>query len=287
MVVLISVAAMLCKSAIDLIGNKTIRNSKGDVANTYYFFQTATMLALLLLMFLTRISSVQFDLKSITYGIVVGIFSYFSYLLFVYSLKGKSGSIYITIYRLNFIISSILGIIILNEKITTGKILGGIFCLIAITLFVNWGEFKQGKTDKFLIYSLLASLLIGVANVLNKTALNSGITSDTLLTHRYFIVFILIIADFKIRNIKIKIGEDSFPRKLVAYSAASGAILLLSLYLFFYALKIGDITIVTPIVQSCFIFTSAFCFIFFKEKFSLRKLIGMLFAVLCIIFIGL
>lgn len=287
MVVVISVLAMLCKAVVDLIGNKTIRNSKGNGANSYYFIQTVTMLTLLLLLFVFDINSVQFDAISIGYGIVIGVFSYVSYLLFVYSLKGESGSVYITIYRLNFIISSIIGIIVLNEKITMGKALGGMFCLIAIAMFVDRRDLAQGKIDRYLLYSILASLLVGVMNVINKTALNAGITSDTLLTHRYFIVLILTLIDFKIRNIGIRIDKNSFPRKLVMYSISSGVVLLLSLYLFFYALKIGDITVVTPIVQSCFIFSSVFCFIFLKEKFSLRKLVGMFFAVLCIVFIGL
>lgn len=285
-VVLVSVLAMLCKSVVDLLGNKVIKNSKGNIADTYYFIQTATMVFLWIILLAIDIIHLQFSMTNIIFGIFIGALSYVSYLFFVYSLKGESGSVYITIYRLNFIISSIIGIFVFSEKITIGKILGGVFCLIAIAMFVDRDDLLRGKIDKYLVYAILASLFVGIMNIFNKYALNAGASSNDLLAFRYFFVLLFTITDYRIRKIKIRLDKEHFPLKFLAYSITSGAVLLISLYLFFYALKIGDITVVTPIVQSCFIFSSAFCIIFFKEKYNARKLAGMFFAILCIVFIG-
>jgi uncharacterized membrane protein len=59
----------------------------------------------------------------------------------------------------------------------------------------------------------------------------------------------------------------------------SGVLMLASLYLLYYAMAIGEISIVIPIVQSCFIFTSLLCVLFLKEKLTARKVTGVVLAV--------
>lgn len=287
MVILVSVMAMLCKSFIDFIGNKTALDSKGDNVNTYYLIQSLTMLVLLLAALLVGINTVKLDGPGLFYGLLIGVFSFFSYWFFLQSLKGENGSVSITIYRLNFIVSSALGILLLGEKLTAGKAAGIVFCAGAILMFVNFKTVVNGKFDKYLFFSLLGCLSAGVMNIFNKMALDKGITSDSLLTIRFVVVVAAIFASYRISHIRIHISRDAAGRKLVTWSVVSGCLMLLSLYLLYYALQIGDVSVVTPVVQSCFIFTSILCFIFFKEKLTWRKSAGIILAVLCIAVIGL
>lgn len=287
MIILISVLAMICKTIIDFIGIKTAKEAGGQNINTYYLLQSMTILGWLLVLLLTGINKVQFDLRSILFGLLVGMMSFFGYHLFLQSLQGKSGSVNVTIYRLNFIVSSVLGVLLLNEKITLGKVLGITFCLTAIMLFINFKDLKPGKIDKYILFSILACLTMGTMNIFNKIALGSGVTSNSLLTFVYSVVVIAILISYKITRKSLKINKETAPKKLVILSVISGSLMLISLYLLYYALRIGDVSIVTPIVQSCFIFTSILCFIFFKEKLTGRKVLGILFAIACIVVIGL
>ncbi len=284
MVIVVSVMAMLCKSVIDFISNKATLETGGKFTHKFYLIENVTITLLLLIIWIFKIMPVKFDTKSIFYGIIIGLFSFISYLLFLLSLRGENGSVNITIYRLNFVVSSVLAIVFLNESITLNKIIGITFCVAAILIFTNFKQIKASK-DNTIILSVLASLTSGIMNLINKIALSSGVESNTLLFYRYLVVLFATILYYKIANIDIKLNMKT-SRSLIKYAVFAGALMLLSLNFLYYALKIGDVSIVTPIVQSCFIFTSVMCFVFLKEKLNLKKIMGIIFAVLSIIIIG-
>lgn len=285
MVVLISTIAMFCKSIIDFISNIAAKDSKGENVNKFYLLESITIVILLFIILGTGLMPVRFDWNSIYYGIIIGLFSFVSYLLYLLSLKGQNGSINITVYRLNFIISSVLAIFILNEKITFNKMIGITFCVIAILLFINTKGVAV-KKDVSMLYSILACILAGGMNLVNKIALSAGVESNTLLFYRYVIVLLMTVGFYKLRKIDMKIDIKS-SHTLIITSTIAGVLMLLSLNFLYYALKIGDVSVVMPIVQSCFIFASVLCFVFLKEKLSVRKVVGILFAVISIIIIGL
>ena len=94
--------------------------------------------------------------------------------------------------------------------------------------------------------------------------------------YRYsFVLIILSIMDLFNKNINL----PSF--KVFTAGFTSGGLMLLSLFLGFTAIKMGDLTLITPIEQSSFVFTSLLCFIVLKEKLSKRKVSGIIFAILC------
>jgi uncharacterized membrane protein len=124
-------------------------------------------------------------------------------------------------------------------------------------------------------------------NIINKFALSAGSNSDSLLSYRYFVVAAMCLLTGLSAKHNITAGLTKAPKKLVMSAMLSGALMLSSLYMLYYALKTGDVSVVTPIVQSCFIFTSLLLFIFYKEKLSLRKALGIAFAIGCILVIGL
>lgn len=285
MVVLISVIAMLCKSVIDFISNKSAIDSKGENINKFYLLETVVMVLLLLIIWGTGLMPVRLDFKSICYGIVIGLISFISYLFFLLSLKGENGSVSITIYRLNFIISSVLAILILNEKVTLNKGIGITLCVAAVLMLVNMKSIVF-KNSKSITYSIIASITAGGMNVLNKIAISAGVETNTLLFYRYIIVLLATIGLYKLKNIDMKVDIKS-SSKLIIASSICGVLMLLSLNVLYYALRIGDVSVVTPIVQSCFIFASILCFIFLKEKLTIKKVIGISFAILSIIIIGL
>lgn len=285
MTILAALGAMFCKSLIDFIGCKAAKDGKNG-ANLYYIIQSITILTLQLILWGTGIINVSFDKVSVIYGLVVGAFSFISYLLYIYSLKGENGSVYITVYRLNFIVSSVIAIVGMNEKLTAGKSLGIIFCLLAIIMFVDFKQSKMKKYDKYITLAIIASITTGIMNIINKFALSAGSGSDSLLTYRYLVVVLICFLSSTSKNYNITAGLGKATKNVVLSAIASGTLMLGSLYMLYYALKTGDVSIVTPIVQSCFIFTSVLLFIFYKEKLTPKKITGIIFAICCIVVIG-
>lgn len=283
--IIVSVLAMLCKSVIDFVSKLSASHSKGENVNKFYLLETVTIVLLLVILRTLGLTTVQFDSKSIFYGILIGLFSFISYFLFLLSLKDENGSVNITIYRLNFIVSGVMAIVLFHEAITLGKVLGVTFCAAAIILFINMKGVSV-KKNIALVYSVLGCVSAGVMNIFNKIALNAGVGSNTLLFYRYVTVLVVTVVYYRLRNIDMKIDIRN-SRPLIISSSICGGLMLLSLNLLYYALKAGDVSVVTPIVQSCFVFTSILCFIFLKEKLSIKKVIGVFLAVASIAIIGL
>ena len=69
----------------------------------------------------------------------------------------------------------------------------------------------------------------------------------------------------------------------MAAAGISGVLMLLSVTLLYVALGIGDVTIITPIIQLSFVFTSLVCIIYFREKLTTRKISALIVAVVCIL----
>jgi len=283
--IIVSVLAMLCKSVIDFVSKLSASHSKGGNVNKFYLLETMTIVLLLVILRALGLTTVQFDSKSIFYGILIGLLSFISYFLFLLSLKDENGSVNITIYRLNFIVSGVMAIVLFHEAITVGKVLGVTFCAAAIILFINMKGVSV-KKNIALVYSVLGCVSAGVMNIFNKIALNAGVGSNTLLFYRYVTVLVVTVIYYRLRNIDMKIDIRN-SRPLIISSSICGGLMLLSLNLLYYALKVGDVSVVTPIVQSCFVFTSILCFIFLKEKLSVKKVIGVFLAVASIVIIGL
>lgn len=283
--IIVSLLAMICKSVIDFLSKLSASHSKGKNVNKFYLLETITVVVLLLILWALGLTTVQFDSTSIFYGVLIGVFSFVSYFLFLLSLKDENGSVNITIYRLNFIVSGVMAIILFNEAITFGKVLGITFCAAALMLFINMKGISV-KNNTALVYSILGCVSAGVMNVFNKLALNVGVGSNTILFFRYITVLLITVVYYRLINTDMKIDIRN-SRQLITLSTICGGLMLLSLNLLYYALKIGDVSIVTPIVQSCFVFTSVLCFVFLKEKLSVKKIIGVFFAVVSIVIIGL
>jgi uncharacterized membrane protein len=72
----------------------------------------------------------------------------------------------------------------------------------------------------------------------------------------------------------------------IAKPALSGFFLLLAIVLLMEAYKTGDLSVVMPVTNMSFIYVAVICRVFFKEKISLRKWIGIAVAVLAIILIN-
>ena len=160
MVVLLSVAAMMCKSFIDFLSNKVITSDNSSI-NRFYFLETCTIVLIILFAYASGMLPIRLDFPSLYYGVGIGLLSFASYFLYLLSFRGEHGSVYITVYRLNFIVSSVIAVVVLNELLTVNRIVGLALCITAILLFLN---VKGNKInfDPPMLFCICASVLTGI-----------------------------------------------------------------------------------------------------------------------------
>ena len=83
--------------------------------------------------------------------------------------------------------------------------------------------------------------------------------------------------------IKEKHLETKFSRKNWNYGVLSG-LLVCGIVLFMaLALQDGDASVILPLAQMSFLLTSIFGVLFFREKLSTKKIIGIIAGILCIL----
>ena len=131
-------------------------------------------------------------------------------------------------------------------------------------------------------------MLAGILNVSSKAFLLYGSASGDLLFFRTaFVLVISLLANLHNRK-KLSpeisyLKEKSNLMRMLFYSSISGLLVLISTYLFFMALHGGEISIIGPIAQLGFIFSSLLSFFVIKEKFTMNKILGLAVAAASII----
>jgi drug/metabolite transporter (DMT)-like permease len=287
MEILLALMSMTCKVFDDFFQKTVANKNGGEYIKTFYILQTATIVLVIAILWGIGIFDIKVNLTNALFGILMGVLSFICYFLFLKSLINSDGATSITIFRLNFIISSALGFLVIKEAVTIYKAIGLGCCILTIFIFMDHKGSTKKKIDKSILYSILACITLGVLNTINKIALSDGGLTNSLLFFMYITVLGLIPIFFGFKEIRL-IFSDRQVLKKSSYGFISGCIMLLSLFLLYTAFSHGgDLTVVSPIIQLSFIFTSTLCFIFLKEKFSIRKLAGLILAIISIVIISL
>ena len=209
--------------------------------------------------------------------------AFFTYYFFLEGLVEGDGSISITIFRLNFIVTGIVAFSILGEAVTAPKIIGIILCLISIWLMSSGHKISGAVHTKGMIFSILACIFAGLTNAASKASIEYGAQIYSLLTFRFITALTISLFFFDLKKIKVQMLDKVYMKKQIFSPLASSVLMLLSVTLLYIALGIGDVTIVTPIIQLSFVFTSMVCIIYFKEKITKRKVTALAVAVACIL----
>jgi uncharacterized membrane protein len=107
---------------------------------------------------------------------------------FLSSLKSGAVSVIAPIFRLSFIITTILAVFFLDERFTLLKFLALCASLCAVFLLLG-GEKKTSISQKALIQVIIATVLMGVASFIYKVGTLWGGTPATIITGQVSIFF--------------------------------------------------------------------------------------------------
>jgi uncharacterized membrane protein len=219
---------------------------------------------------------------SLVFGLPIGLGTWAIYMLVLHSLAEGEVSTNVTIFRLNFVVSSILAVLILGEVLSVRKVIGLALSSAAIVMLF-FSTARPGRRFRSGIrFSVPACLLAGALNILIKTAFNNGALVVQLILYRYLLVFVLAAVLHLVGGGKLIERR----RNLYSLSLLSGVAMMVALFFTFAAFRIGDVALVTPINQLAFVFSTAGAVLILKERLSIMKILALVLAVASIITIA-
>ncbi|HVY58021.1 MAG TPA: EamA family transporter [Xanthobacteraceae bacterium] len=208
------------------------------------------------------------------WGALAGLFVFVGFYNFARSLAAGSVSINAPIFRLNFVVTAVLAIVILGEPPTFSKIIGLGLALAAVWLLLGEGEETAAAkpvSRRSLVQVLVATLALGLANFFHKVGLSEGALPATLVSAQaaVFVTLATIFACVFDRGIR--------PVAAAWRYSPVAAVLLLGAFLFLLrSLVHGEASVLVPIAQMGFLVTAGLGITVLHESLTSRKAIGLL-----------
>src|SRR5262245_51949486 len=112
------------------------------------------------------------------WGGLAGLFILIGFTAFLRSLANGPVSVAAPIFRLSFLVTATLAVIVLNEPITAAKLAGLALALAAIWLLLG-GSGTAPLSRSFLLEVAVATVALGAANFFHKMGVDHGATPET------------------------------------------------------------------------------------------------------------
>ena len=216
------------------------------------------------------------SLKTIIFLILSGVSTTLLWIFYFKALDTGDVSKVTPIDKTSIVLTLILSMIFLHEKITIIKIISIKLILIGTLLTVNKKTTNE-KDNKWILYSVLTAIFTSTTTIISKIGLNN-IDSVLATFIRTVIVFIILmfIVIFKKKYVYLK----DISKKSMKYVIYSGITNTLSWLFYFASLKYGETSIVFTIEKLSIVVTILLSVIFLKEKLNRKQIIGIIIIVI-------
>jgi uncharacterized membrane protein len=206
------------------------------------------------------------------WGGLAGLFFFVGFYNFLRSLAGGSVSISAPIFRLNFLITAALAIVVLGEPVRLAMPAALILALAAIWLLLGGHERRKGpEIDRRSLGAvLIATLAVGIANFCHTMGLRHGALPETLLASQAA-VFIVLATAF----VRIVDGKVAPLAMIWKHTAAAAAVLVLAFLFMLHGVALGPASVLVPIAQMGFVVTAALGILVLREPVTARKAVGL------------
>jgi uncharacterized membrane protein len=208
------------------------------------------------------------------WGSLAGLFTFVGFYYFIRSLSTGSVSTNSTIFRLNFIITVILAIALLDEPLTIAKIFGLALALTATWLLVGTGTAKPSASASGRHTSLMkvgiATASFGTATFFHALGLRHGVTPETLIVAQaaVFMPVATLVTYRTHRNLRL-------PKGIFRYSLPTSIALVCATLFLLHGLTLGPASVLVPIAQMGFIVAALLGILVLREGVTTRKIIGL------------
>ena len=203
--------------------------------------------------------------KTIMFLILSGISTGLSWLCYFKALQLGNVNKVTPIDKSSTILTMILAIIFLNEKITILKVISII--LIGIGTYMMIEKKKDDKIssdNKWLFFAIGSAVFASLTSILGKVGID-GVESNLGTAIRTIVVFVT----GKQKDIK-KIDNNSWK-----FLILSGLTTGLSWLCYYKALQDGQASIVVPIDKLSIVITIVFSYFYLKEKLNKKSILGL------------
>ena len=245
-------------------------------SNVATFIRTLVVLPLSLLMAL--IVNPNFSLgavstKTLVFLVLSGLSTGASWLCYFRALSKGDINKVVPIDKSSTVLTIILAVIFLGERVTVYKTLGVVFIAIGTLLMIEKKDTeKKSEGEGWLIYALLSAFFASLTTILGKIGIE-GVESNlgTAIRTAVVIVMSFIMVAFTGKTGEIK----KIDKKELGFILLSGLSTGASWLCYYKALQDGEAGIVVPIDKLSILVTIAFSYIVFKERLSKKAMLGL------------
>jgi drug/metabolite transporter (DMT)-like permease len=209
------------------------------------------------------------------WGALAGLFMLVGFYNFAHSLKSGSISINAPVFRLSFVITAALAVLLLGEPLTGRKLAGITLALAAVWLLLGGpagdAGLRHAQSRSSLVRVLIATAAVGSGNLIYKYGLRAGATPASLVVAQAAVVVTLATA------FVYRIDGRIRPSAATLRYAPQAALVLAFAFVFtLESLARGEASVVVPVAQMGFVVTALLGFVFLREPFTPRKGAGLL-----------
>jgi len=213
------------------------------------------------------------------WGMMAGVLIFVALYNFARSLASGAVSIVAPVFRLSFAITVALAVWLLDEPLTGWKLAGLAASLAAVWLLLAGGPASAPRaTTSSVLRVLIATVAMGIVSLVYKLAAIAGGSPATVLTGQASVFFPLT-ALFALAR------DRGFhpPPGAWRHGATAAVLLLFGLVMLLAGLARGEASVLVPVAQLSFVVTAGLGFVFLRETLTLRKGLGLAFAVAALI----
>ncbi len=217
------------------------------------------------------------------WGGLAGLFILIGFYNFAHSLKAGSISVNAPVFRLSFVITAALAVLLLGEPLPPYKIAGIALALVAAWLLLGAPAAEEDAAGRresrsSLVRVLVATAAVGIGNVIYKVGLQAGATPTSLIVAQAVVVVTLATALVWWVDRRIRPAAAAW-----RYAPAAAIVLALAFAFMVEGLARGEASVVVPIAQMGFGVTALLGFLFLREPFTVRKGAGLVAALAALI----
>ena len=208
------------------------------------------------------------------WGSVAGIFAFTGFYYFVRSLAAGSVSTNAPIFRMNFIVTALLVIVLLGEPMTPAKITGLAFAMVATWLLVGAkhadDHIPSNRRRRAPAEVAVATIAFGASNFFHTVGLRHGAVPETLVVAQAA-------AFMPLATFVVYFADRRFlpPPATFKYGAAAAIVLLAAIILLLRGIAGGQASVLVPIAQMGFIIAALLGVFILSERITVRKTIGL------------
>lgn len=218
--------------------------------------------------------SLKFSSAAALWGGLAGVFVLTGFYNFAHSLKSGSISINAPIFRLSFVITAALAVLLLGEPLTAYKIAGIALALVAVWLLLGapaGDAAGRRESRSSLVRVLIATAAVGIGNLVYKYGLRAGVTPASLIVAQAAVVVTLATAFVGAVDRRIRPSGAA-----LRYAPRAAIVLAFAFAFMVESMARGEASVMVPIAQMGFVVAALLGFLFLREPFTARKGAGLL-----------